>query len=42
MNGQEIPEEFKRITSETGVGVTRNCTPVVTEDDVRYEWEAGG
>lgn len=23
------------------VGVTRNCTPVVTEDDVRYEWEAG-
>lgn len=41
----EAGREYRAmLASQCGayVGVTRNCTPVVTEDDVRYEWEAGG
>ena len=40
----EAGREYRAmLASQCGayVGVTRNCTPVVTEDDVRYEWEAG-
>ena len=39
----EAGREYRAmLASQCGayVGVTRNCTPVVTEDDVRYEWEA--
>ena len=41
----EAGREYRAmLASQCGayVGVTRDCTPVVTEDDVRYEWEAGG
>ena len=40
----EAGREYRAmLASQRGayVGVTRICTPVVTEDDVRYEWEAG-